>query len=57
MLHRYVYTQLVMGPVAALAIDKLGPTIFVRALPLALPLGQEAKKVKSPWTWSIVLLC
>ena len=34
--------------VAALAIDKVGPTIFVRALPRALPLGQEAKKVKSP---------
>jgi len=30
------------------------PTIFVRALPRALPLGQEAKKLKSPW--SIVLL-
>ena len=29
-------------------------TIFVRALPRALPLGQEAKKVKS--AWSIVLL-
>ena len=36
--------------VAALAIDKagpIGPTIFVRALPRALPLGQEAKKVVS----------
>ena len=40
-----------LQPVAALAIDKagpIGPAIFVRALPRALPLGQEAKKVKSP---------
>jgi len=36
--------------VAALAVDKVGPTIFVRALPR----GQEAKKNKFPW--SIVLL-
>jgi len=28
----------------------IGSTIFVRALPRALPLGQEAKKVKSPWS-------
>jgi len=43
--------------VAALAIDKVGPrpTIFVRVLPRALPLGQEAKKVKSPWSSLAVL--
>jgi len=38
-----------IGPVAALAIDKagpIGPAIFVRALPWALPLGQEAQKGK-----------
>jgi len=50
--------------VAALAIDKVGPicsTVFVRALPRALPLGQEAKKVKSPWSiillfWKVIIL-
>ena len=43
--------MLYLNAVASLAIDKagpIGPAIFVRALPRALPLGQEAKKVKSP---------
>jgi len=49
---KFSQNRLFIGPcpVAALAIDKVGPTIFIWALPL----GQDAKKVKSPW--SIVLL-
>ena len=57
-LRRYKFYVDIRGDSLALAalaaIDKVGPTVFVRALTRALPLGYEAKKVKSPW--SIVLL-